>query len=348
MAKKKKKSKLPLIIIIIIALAIAGVVGGVLYGKLQKDINGVDQLDNEYTLVIQSKDFEYEIGQKLEQNNVVMIGSVWANWMTKHYPDFKYINGEYKLNDNMSYEAIAKKLQNPDVSHETIKVCIPEGTNAMEIAKILEENEICKAKDFLEVCKSTDGFEFDFLQTVPDTNLIGYKLEGFLFPATYDFAKNSDAKEIAEEMLETFDYHITDDMTKFCEEHYMTMFELITLASVVQEEALGNNSAKNIASVFMNRLEKGSKLQSDVTYFYARDLRDDYGFSQEVYDSYYTYRCPGLPAGPITNCGDEIVDATVNYPKTKYVFFFSDLKGDFHFAENIQQFEEQKVKYPWK
>lgn len=345
---KKKKSKLPLIISIILALVVAGVVGGILYGKVQNDINGVNQFDTEYNLVIQSKDFEYEIGQKLEQNNVVLIGSVWSNWMTKHYPDFKYINGEYKLNDNMSYEEIAQKLQNPDISHETIKVCIPEGTNVMQISKILEENEICKANEFLEVCKSTDGFDYDFLKTVPNTDLIGYKLEGFLFPATYDFAKNSNPVDVAGEMLETFDYHITDDMTNFCSENDMTMFELITLASVVQEEAIGQNSGKNIASVFMNRLKKGSKLQSDVTYFYARDLRDDYGFSQEVYDAYYTYRCPALPAGPITNSGMEIIDATVNYPQTNYVFFFSDLKGDFHFAENIQQFEEQKAKYPWK
>lgn len=345
---KKKKSKLPLIISIILALVLAGVVGGILYGKVQNDINGVNQFDTEYNLVIQPKDFEYEIGQKLEQNDIVLIGSVWSNWMTKHYPDFKYINGEYKLNDSMSYEEIAQKLQSPDVSHETIKVCIPEGTNVMEISKILEENEICSAKDFLEVCKSTDGFDYDFLKTVPDTDLIGYKLEGFLFPATYDFAKNSNPADIVEDMLDAFDYRITDDMTKFCEENNMTMFELVTLASVVQEEALGQSSAKNIASVFMNRLKKGSKLQSDVTYFYARDLRDDYGFSQEVYDSYYTYRCEGLPAGPITNSGMDIIDATVNYPKTNYVFFFSDLKGDFHFAENIQQFEEQKIKYPWK
>ena len=84
----------------------------------------------------------------------------------------------------ISKEDIVQKLKNPDISHKSVKVCIPEGKNCMEIAKILEENSICKAADFLDVCKSTNGFDYDFLSTVPDNDLIAYKLEGFLFPAT--------------------------------------------------------------------------------------------------------------------------------------------------------------------
>ena len=344
----KKRSKLPvilLVILIVIALAVAGVYA---YGIVNNDIAGKNQEDKPYTLIIEKSDFEYEVGQKLAANGVIVSDTVWTNWMSSHYPDFEYINGEYNMNSNMSYEDIAKKLQNPDISHKSVKVCIPEGTNVMQIADILEKNNICKANDFLEVCKSTDGFDFDFLKSVPDTDIIGYKLEGFLFPATYDFAMNSDARDIAEQMLEAFDYRITDDMTAFCENNDMSMFELITLASVVQEEALGQKSAKNIASVFMNRLNKGAKLQSDVTYFYARDLRDSYGFSQEVYDAYYTYRCQGLPAGPITNSGMDIIDAVVNYPQTDYLYFFSDLQQEFHFAKDYDEFVRLQKQYPWK
>lgn len=344
----RKKSKLPLILFIILLVIVAGVVALYFYTQINNDILGKNQSEDTYTLVIEKKDFEYEVGQKLANNKIVCSDVVWTNWMSKHYPDFEYVNGEYNMTASMSYEEIAAKLQNPDVSHKSVKVCIPEGTNAMQIADILEENGICKAADFLEVCKSTDGFDYDFLETVPDSDLIAYKLEGFLFPATYDFAMNSEAKDIASQMLEAFDYRITDDMEQFCKDNDMTMYELITLASVVQEEALGQSSAKNIASVFMNRLKKGSKLQSDVTYYYARDLRDEYGFSQEVYDAYYTYRCSGLPAGPISNSGSDIVDAVVNYPKTDYLYFFSDLQQEFHFAKDYDEFVALQKKYPWK
>ncbi len=345
---KHKKSKMPLILFIILIVIIAGVVALYFYTQINNDILGKNQSDDTYTLVIEKKDFEYEVGQKLANNKIICSDVVWTNWMSKHYPDFDYINGEYNMTASMSYEEIAAKLQNPDVSHKSVKVCIPEGTNAMQIADILEENGICKAADFLEVCKSTDGFDYDFLKTVPDSDLIAYKLEGFLFPATYDFAMNSEAKDIASQMLEAFDYRITDDMEQFCKDNDMTMYELITLASVVQEEALGQSSAKNIASVFMNRLKKGSKLQSDVTYYYARDLRDEYGFSQEIYDAYYTYRCSGLPAGPISNSGSDIIDAVVNYPKTDYLYFFSDLQQEFHFAKDYDEFVALQKKYPWK
>lgn len=349
MIMSKKKGSKVLIAILVLALVSVCAFGYYFYKQIVNDINGENQMNSDsYTLIIEKNDFEYEVGKMLADNNIVISDVVWTNWMSKHYPNFEYINGEYVMNGLMSYEDIAQKLQNPDVSHKSVSVCIPEGTNTMQIAKILEENNICSASSFLEVCKSTDGFDFDFLSSVPDNQLIGYKLEGFLYPATYDFPMNSQARDIVEEMLEAFDYRLNDDMTKFCQENDMTLYELLTLASVVQEEALGQNSAKNIASVFMNRLKKGAKLQSDVTYFYARDLRDDYGFSQEVYDAYYTYRCSGLPAGPISNCGMEIIDAVVNYPKTDYLYFFSDLQEEFHFAKEYDEFVRLQKEFPWK
>ena len=345
--KKKKHGGIIALLVIILIAVISGF-GYYGYNLVQNDINGKNQADSEYTLVINKNDFEYEIGKKLYNNKIIVFDSVWTSWMAKHYPDFTYINGEYYLNSNMSYEEIAKKLQNPDISHKTVKVAIPEGYNTMQIAKTLEENEICKSSDFLEVCKSKEGFDYEWLSTVPDNKLIAYQLEGFLFPATYDFAMNSDAKGIADAMLNAFDKRIDEKWTAYCEKNNMTLFELINLSSIVQEEAFGPESAGNIASVFINRLEKGAKLQSDVTYFYARDLRDDYGFSQAVYDSYYTYRCKGLPSGPITNPGEEIINAVVNHPDTEYLYFYSDLNKEFHFAKTYDEFVALQKKYPWK
>ena len=156
---KRKKSKLPLILFIILIVIIAGVAAMYFYTQINNDILGKNQSNDTYTLVIEKKDFEYEVGQKLANNKIVCSDVVWTNWMSNHYPDFEYTNGEYNMTASMSYEEIAEKLQNPDISHKAVKVCIPEGTNAMQIADILEENGICKAADFLEVCKSTDGFD---------------------------------------------------------------------------------------------------------------------------------------------------------------------------------------------
>ncbi len=343
-----KKAKPSLIAFVVAAIVIASCLGFYAYTKINDDINGKNQSDSKYTLEITKNDFQYEVSEKLAQNGMVISASAWSNWMDKHYPKFEYTNGEYYMTADMSYEEIVNKLNNPDISHKTVKVCVPEGTNAMQISKLMEENGICSADDFLSACKKAGDYDYAFLSSVPDSDLIGYQLEGFLFPATYDVGLNTPAKQVVSMMLDAFGEHLTADMTRFCEENNMTLYQLLTLASVVQEEAFGVSSAKNIASVFINRLNKGVKLQSDVTYFYARDLRDDYGFSQQVYDAYYTYRCDALPVGPISNSGDDIIDATVNAPTTDYMYFFSDLQKEFHFAKTAEEFVQLQKQFPWQ
>lgn len=342
----KKSVKIIIVCIAVAALVAVCAVFGV---KIKNDINGNEKgTPKEYTLVIESKDFQYEISKMLANNGIVVDDSIWSAWMDKHYPDFTYINGEYYMKSNMSYEEIAQKLQNPDISHKVISVAIPEGYNVFEIAKTLEDNQICSAKDFYAAVSTTDGYDYDWLADFPsDRSHIGFILEGFLFPATYDLAMNSDAKTVVDKMLAAFDDRLSDKITAYCKANNMSLYEFITLCSVVQEEALSDESAANIASVLINRLNNGTKLQCDVTYFYAKKLLD-YGFSKETYDSYYTYRCPALPSGPITNSGMNIVNAVINHPNTNYLFFFSDLQGEFHFASTGQEFEQLKQKYPWK
>lgn len=343
----KKKSLTVIISVLVVAVLALG--GFYAYSVISADINGTQKGEGvDYTLVIEPQDFEYQVGQKLMNNGVVIDDSVWTWWFDKHYPNFTYINGEYYLNTNMSYEEIAAKLQNPDISHQLVSIVIPEGYNAFDIAAVLAENGICSEDDFYAAISTTEGYDYDWLADFPtDSENIGFILEGFLFPATYDFGLNSDAADIVDKMLDAFDTRLSDDMLSYCSENNMSLYEFITLCSIVQEEALTPDSAENIASVLVNRLNSGTKLQCDVTYFYAKALLD-YGFSQQVYDSYYTYRCEGLPSGPITNSGMEVVKAVINHPDTNYVFFFSDLEGDFHFASTSAEFESLKQQYPWK
>lgn len=342
----KKGIKILIAAIIIAALA---VVGFYVYSKINSDINGTEKGEvKEYTLIIEPDDFQYRIAEKLMNNGIVIDDSLWANWMQKHYADFVYINGEYNLNSSMSYEEIAQKLQNPDISHKTVSVCIPEGYNVFDIAKTLEENSICSADDFYKAVSTTEGYDYEWLADFPVSNKnIGFILEGFLFPATYDLGENTPASEVVDAMLNAFDVRYNDSVKDYCKQNNMSLYDFITLCSIVQEEALTPDSAENIASVLINRIKKGSKLQCDVTYFYAKKLLD-YGFSKECYDSYYTYRCPALPSGPITNSGMDIVNAVINHPDTNYLFFFSDLQGDFHFASTGEEFEKLKKQYPWK
>lgn len=342
----KKIVKISLVTIVLICAVIAIVFAT---NAVKKDINGTENKESkEYTLVIKDADFQYQVSERLKSNDVIISDTVWNWWMDKHYPDFTYINGEYYLNSSMSYDEIAKKLQNPDISHKKVTVTIPEGYNIFDIAKTLEENGVCSKDDFYKAVSTTDGYNYEWLSEIPtDNKNLGFALEGYLFPATYDLGENTPATEVVNKMLGAFDDRLSSDIKDYCQKNNMSLFEFITLCSIVQEEALTKDSASGIASVLINRLDKGVKLQCDVTYFYAKKLLD-YGFSKECYDSYYTYRCPALPTGPITNSGKEVMDAVINHPNTDYMYFFSDLKGEFHFASTGAEFEELKQKYPWK
>lgn len=341
----KKTLKIILASVFIIAVIIAVFLG---VNAVMKDINGTQGgAAEEYTLNIKSA-YQYDVAAELKKGGMIIDDSIWSLWMDNHYPDFEYINGEYYMNTHMSYEEIAQKLKTPDISHKPVTVAIPEGFNVFDIAKTLEENGVCKKADFYKAVSTTNGYSYSWLADLPkDNKNIGFILEGFLFPATYDLAENTPAAEVVDDMLDAFDSRLNSDILAYCDNNNMSLYEFITLCSIVQEESFSIESAENIASVLVNRLKNGSKLQCDVTYFYAKNLLD-YGFSREVYDSYYTYRCPALPSGPITNSGMEVVNAVIRHPNTKYLFFFSDLNGDFHFAETGEEFEQLKKQYPWQ
>lgn len=330
--------------IAVIAAGLAMLTVGVVY-KLDEQ-GKLTQKETTYRLNIEAEDFAYEISGDLKDNGIIRFARSWREYMEKNYPDFVYINGEYEMTGGMSYAQIAEKLQNPDVSHKTVKVTVPEGSDVFQIAQILEENNICKADDFYAAVSDTD-YDYDWLKDFPDPDTVGFILEGFLFPATYDFGENSDARDIVDTMLSAFDDRLSDSIKQQVQNSGYSLFEVVTLASVIQEEALSEDSKANISSVLHNRLEQGIKLQCDVTYYYGAKLLD-YGFSRDLYDTYYTYRCEGLPAGPITNPGLDMIEAALNPADTDYLYFFSDLNGEFHFAATGAEFEAQKEQYPWK
>ena len=338
MAKNKNNAAKIVIAVLIVVLAGIGAYFG--YTFVSNDINGNEEYKTEYNLYISDGDTQYDVSQRLYSNGIVANDSLWSNWMDRHYPDYEYCAGEFLLTNDMSYEEIAQKLQNPDVSHKSVSVCIPEGYNVFDIATALVENGICSGNDFLEACRSKDDYDYSFISEIPESDTIAYELEGFLFPATYDFEENMDAGEVVDEMLAAFADRVTDSWRSYCSENDITLYELVTLASVVEKETLGEGVAQNIASVFINRLNSSHKLQSDVTIDYGNALRAN-GFDDSVVTSYNTYKCSALPSGPICNPGVANIDAVVNHTDTDYFYFFSYNNGaDFYFTDDYSDFSK--------
>lgn len=261
--------------------------------------------------------------------------------------DGHYSNGSYKIDTNMDYEAIINNLQSNLNRVDTIKITFKEGVNAIEMAALLEKNGVCAAKDVLSVINSNDfDKDYEMLRAITNQKDRYYKLEGYLFPDTYEFYKDEDPNQVVAKLISNCNKKLTKQIRSKAAEQNMTVDQMLTLASMIQAEAADKEDMYKVSSVFHNRLNSSGtgdllRLRSDPTTYYPyrtkasvpSDIRDTY---KSKYD---TYTVKGLPAGPICNPGAEAIDAALNPASTKYYYFCHDKDGKAYYAATNAQHE---------
>ncbi len=310
------------------------------YFEYRNDKLGKKQPDISYTLTIEKSDFENEVATRLEQNGIIVSAIRFLGFVKETYPDFVWYNGVYDLTADMSYEEICQKLQDASCRIEYVKFTVPEGKNIRGIAKIVEEAGICSAAEFIAAADSYD-YSHEIINTIKnrDNSKIGYKLEGFLFPATYEFRKDTvTAREVVEEMLTAFENYVTNDVITKAQEMGLDVNELVSFASVIQAEAFTKESMQYISSVFWNRLNSDYKrFESDPTTTYAKSLSELAHYSEAMKNAYDTYKCVGTPIGPINCPGMDTINAVVNPADTDYFYFITDSEGNFYYNKTYAE-----------
>ncbi|MFQ5822745.1 MAG: endolytic transglycosylase MltG [bacterium] len=237
--------------------------------------------------------------------------------------------GKYEISGKTSSYRLLKTLVDGHVAMEW--VTIPEGKNARQIASILKQKvEIDSAR---------------FLQLVTDslyTKKLGINapnLEGFLFPETYSFYWQIKSEEIIPVMVNQFKKQFDDSLRSRTEELGFSVSELITLASIIEGEAVIDSERTLISAVYHNRLKKGMLLQADPTIQYIiedsprRLLKKDL----EIDSPYNTYKYSGLPPGPINNPGLASIKASLFPAKVKYLYFVAKKDGSHTFSTTLQE-----------
>ncbi|MBE6758306.1 MAG: endolytic transglycosylase MltG [Ruminococcaceae bacterium] len=199
----------------------------------------------------------------------------------------------------------------------TVTVTIPEGYTVLRIAATLEEAGVCTATEFLTAVREGDYTEYTFLDGVTVTNEDGtangryFRLEGYLFPDTYEFYRNSSGEAAVHRFLDNFERKLTSIQTAL-DASGLTLDEAVTLASIIQREAKAAEAMYRVSRVLHNRLESPDypRLQCDVTTAYLRELEK----AGETPDKagYDTYVCKGLPVGAIANPGANALAAAVS------------------------------------
>lgn len=230
------------------------------------------------------------------------------------------------------------------------KITIPEGWTILDIAEYLEKNNIVTSKEFLSETENFKLTNFQKINEKPSNS----SLEGFLFPDTYLIAKSLALKEsvssaILRKMLSNFENKFTEEMVLQSEKNKLSIYETITLASIVEKEAGDSQEDREIISgIFYNRLNAGVALQSDATVNYVTKKKTP-GISLEdtkLESPYNTYKYKGLPPGPIGNPGLNSILAALYPKKTDYFYFLTNPEnGRAVFSKTFEEHINNKQKY---
>lgn len=349
-AKKGKKSVLKIIFILLLLIIIIG--GISIFAWYELSLKPVEAGNSQSIIIdIVPGQGTEGIASALKENNLIKDDLVF-----KIYCKLNEVNnmqaGTYDLNKNMSVEEIVNKLQAGDVVIKEINVTFPEGKNMRDIAKIISENTNNSYEDVMNVFESKEYAKglienYWFLTDEILDDSIYYPLEGYLYPDTYTFESvDVSIDDIIKIMLNQTDKVLSEYQIEINSKGY-TVHQFLSLASVVENEGISTEDRKGIAKVFLNRIERGMALQSDVTTYYAFKVNmGDRDLTQSELNTANPYNTRGpnmegkIPVGPISNVSESAIEATLNPSDTDAIFFVADKNGKIYFSNTNEEHEQ--------
>lgn len=289
------------------------------------------------------------IATRLERQGVISNAELFRLLLRYWGVDQQLEAGDYSLRRNMPMSEVVSQLQHGRLLAKTIT--IREGLRAEEVAHLLAVEGLVDQEEFIRLVRD-DTFHYDFLRDRPAT--APKTLEGFLFPDTYQFAVNISTTTLIDTMLRNFDRRVTIEMRQQALNNGLTLYQALTLASIVEREAVVAEERPVIASVYLNRLRQGIYLEADPTVLYGKGYNAAAGSwwaplkaeeLRTIDSPFNTYIHPGLPPGPICSPGLASLEAVLNPAKTEYLFFLAKGDGSHAFAETFEEHLENQAKY---
>lgn len=248
--------------------------------------------------------------------------------------------GEYLLSASNSPEQILEIFLKGKV--KLYKILIPEGWNLEQIAREIEKNGFCSAIEFKNIC-----YDKGFINKL---DIKSISLEGYLFPDTYFFPKQTSCESIVQTMTDHFKKTLTPAMIARAGELGLSINEIVTLASIIEKETANAAERPIISSVFHNRLKKDMRLETDPTVIYGIENFDG-NIKREhlqMLTPYNTYKIKGLPIGPIANPGILSLQAALYPAQSEYLFFVSKKDTTHQFSKTVKEHNQAVQKYQLK
>ena len=327
---------------------------GLLYRHYSSAVGGSNE-----TITVELKGNGSQIGEALEKAGLIRSATFYKIYLKLFNIDStKLKNGTYQLNKEMSLkEIIDKLLEGTNYNPDEISVTFQEGINMRKIASIIASNTNNKEEDVMNLLKDQEYLnslikDYWFINNDILDSKIYYSLEGYLYPDTYRFNnKDVTVKEIFEKLLKQMDAKLTT-LKEEIEKNKYSVHQILTIASIVEKEVKNREDYREkVASVFINRLNRGMSLGSDVTTRYSlkiddaqRVLKKSEYAAVNAYNTRSSTMAGKLPAGPISTVSESSIKAVLNHPDTDYIYFIANIKtGETFFYSNAAGFEAKKA-----
>ena len=366
--KKKKSGFKAFFISLLIFLGLISAGGYFGYQYVQSSLQPVDASSKQYvTVQIPEGANVQTIGSTLEKSGLIKHGVIFAFYAKyKNYSDLK--SGYYNLQKSMSTEDIIHELQKGGTAEAQepalANLTIPEGYTIDQIAQAVGQlqgdfKEPLTADAFLAKVQDENFISQEvakypsLLESLPTKESgVRYRLEGFLFPATYSIKESTTIESLIDEMLAAMDKTLTPHYSAIKSKN-LTVNELLTIASLVEKEGAKTEDRKLIAGVFYNRLNLGMPLQSNIAILYAQgklgqniSLADDAGIDTSINSPYNVYTKPGLMPGPVDSPSQDAIEASINQTKSENLYFVANVTdGKVYYAVTQEEHDRNVAEH---
>lgn len=306
--------------------------------------------NQQVTFVISDNEDVSAVASDLQKQGLIRFPTYFKLRMRLSHSDAKLKAGRFTLTKGMSTDEIIKALTTSE-NVKVITVRFQEGWRTEQYADALVQAGLFTAPDDFINATKTGTWNYEFLST----RTSGATLEGFLFPDTYQFRADATPQDVINVLLQTFDQKVPKDERDRAQALGLNFFQAMTVASIVEREAVVDSERPIIASVYLNRLKQNMPLQADPTVQYAIGNAGNNWWppitgadiNRSAGSDYNTYKHPGLPPGPICNPSAKSIDAVLNPANTQYLYFVAknDGSGTHAFAQTYDEQQANIAKY---
>ena len=335
---KKKKPILLIIVAVIVVAAIVAVLG---FNMAGAPVDSNDE--SKISVVIDEGSSTEDIARILNEKGLISSVGIFKFKSKLGGYDGSYQPGVYSLSVSQPMEDIMAVIASG--KSDIVRFTIPEGYSTEQTVQVLVNAQLVTKKEFMDEIQN-GKFDYKFLKDAPDDKT---RLEGFMYPDTYEVYRNGTAHDIIDRMLSRFDELFTDEYYDRAKELNMNVRDIVTIASLIEWETKIADEREKVAGVIYNRLEKNMKLQIDAAIQYILDEPKEHLLYSdlEVDSPYNTYRNYGLPPGPICSPRIDCIHAALNPAQNDYIYYVMapELDGTHNFSVSASEFEKNKAAY---